>query len=203
MRMEMKELEANKPLMDFEFSLKSSFSSLHEGNDGSDKILAPEAKKKCLEQVSAEARRENKQYIGVRRRPWGRFAAEIRDSSRGGARIWLGTFSTIEEAAMAYDQAALLMRGELARLNFPTHRVRESLQDIIKCNNGENSPTALTLKKANKMKMIRKQFSTPRRDATKEKMKLEKENVLVLEDLGADLLDELLSTSENYSCINF
>ncbi|XP_059627807.1 ethylene-responsive transcription factor 2-like [Cornus florida] len=79
--------------------------------------------------VVAPPKRRN--FRGVRQRPWGKFAAEIRDPAKNGARVWLGTYETAEEAALAYDKAAFRMRGSRALLNFP-HRVGSNEPDPVR-----------------------------------------------------------------------
>ncbi|KAM3239513.1 hypothetical protein ACQJBY_053271 [Aegilops geniculata] len=156
-----------------------------------------------------------KGLIGVRKRPWGKFAAEIRDSTRKGARVWLGTFNTPEAAAMAYDQAAFSVRGAAAVLNYPVDRVQESLRTLALRPDVPGGSPVLALKRRHS---IRKRSPNKAKKAALEPTKMmnaampvqqqqllpvesttSSAGVVELEDLGADYLEELLRVSDEPS----
>ncbi|KAL3343246.1 hypothetical protein AABB24_027012 [Solanum stoloniferum] len=117
-----------------------------------------------------------KKFRGVRQRHWGSWVAEIRHPLLK-RRVWLGTFETAEEAARAYDEAAVLMSGRNAKTNFSVQATDENKKDNSKSNNSALSGSSSSSLSAILSAKLRKSCKSPSPSLTCLRLDTESSNI--------------------------
>lgn len=137
-----------------------------------------------------------KKFIGVRQRPSGRWVAEIKETSQK-LRLWLGTFDRAEEAALAYDSAARLLRGRNAKTNFKNQGVLKPHEE--NCSLLEKNPRLYQLMKQAIMKKLAGKSLETEEALVEDQESINKEEMYGIQLLGSSKVYSSVIVAPSFS----